>query len=185
MGEEDEEHLKLPFRIRRKIVMDSDDEKDIISRKRRDSKEPALLNMSPLPATAGLAALPTEILQHIFLNLLLSCLHDYDTGERNMRSTVLALAATSHVCRSNIAAVIRMLRKEISVGGTLVNHCARPWEMRVLVLGLDWNLSTGTTVRIRIERYRDIRVEANGKRLKLMIDGGHGVGEEDEDEDQS
>jgi hypothetical protein len=92
---------------------------------------------SPSPLTT----LPPELLQTTFLSLLLSHLHTPFTGDRDFLRTLLALTSTSRVLRIHAIAVLRMLRQEISVGGGLVRYVARPLEMRVMVLALDWRFS--------------------------------------------
>lgn len=161
----------------RKTILDSDDEEQQHSR--ASSMSPYTTPISPL------TSLPAELLQHVFLHLLKPCLWDFNRGERNLRDAVLGLAATSRITRSNIIAVLRMLRKEIASGGMLVGHCARPWEMRVLVLTLDYNLTTGSRVPVRIERYRDVlrggeKPEVK-KRYKLVFRGGSMAYESEDD----
>ena len=50
------------------------------------------------------------------------------------------------------------------MGGMLIEHCARPHEMRMLVLTLDYQFGTGSAVKVEIGRWRDVRKKAaNGE----------------------
>ena len=151
------------------------------------------MNMQDSPRPTGpLATLPVELLQRIFLHLLLSCLHDTEQGTRFLHICIHALTAASKTTRANVMAVLRMVRKEIAVGGDLVEYCARPWEMRVLVLTLDYKFSSPYWARLQVERYREVRsmrraqerAEREGKRSQLKMNGGTVTEEEANDDER-
>jgi hypothetical protein len=122
-------------------------------------------------APSPLVALPPELLQHVILHSLLPHLHNNrgDEGEILFRKTTMALVSACRTTRIHALAVLRMLRQEIAVGGMLVEYVARPLEMRVLVLSLDWNLTGGSAVRVQWEQYRG--VWRRGPRLKRNGEG--------------
>jgi hypothetical protein len=123
-----------------------------------------------------LISLPSELQQDIFLHILRPCLEDYIDGEKHFRDTVDTLATASRVTRGNIVAAIKMIRLEIThlpkfgCGDIAARKCNHLSEMRILVLTLEYNLTTGSRIPIKIGRFRKIPRESDWKAIAKKVD---------------
>jgi hypothetical protein len=92
--------------------------------------------------------------------VLYPTLEDYTDGEKRFRDTVRSLATACKTTRGNIVSAIRIFRMEIThlpkfgTGEGALRKCNHLWGMRILVLTLEYNLTTGSRVPIVIGRFR-------------------------------